>query len=67
MVAKKSSVLVLGHFTFLILSTLRYTLRPDSTQFFFFGGGAGYHPTLTLSGIPTFTFIVSLTNRMDNI
>ena len=28
---------------------------------------AGYHPTLKLSGIPTFTFIVSLTHRMDNI
>ena len=32
----------------------------------FFGGG-GYHPTLKLSGILTFTFIVSLTHRMDNI
>ena len=30
----------------------------------FFGG---YYPTLKLSGIPTFTFIVSLTHRMDNI
>ena len=30
----------------------------------FFGG---YHPTLKLSGIPTFTFIVGLTHRMDNI
>ena len=27
----------------------------------------GYHPTLKLSGIPIFTFIVSLTHRMDNI
>ena len=27
----------------------------------------GYHPTLKLSGIPTFTFIVSLTHRMHNI
>ena len=27
----------------------------------------GYHPTLKLYGIPTFTFIVSLTHRMDNI
>ena len=27
----------------------------------------GYHPTLKLSGIPTFTFIESLTHRMDNI
>ena len=27
----------------------------------------GYHPTLKLSGIPTFTFIVNLTHRMDNI
>ena len=26
-----------------------------------------YHPILKLSGIPTFTFIVSLTHRMDNI
>ena len=32
---------------------------------FFLGGG--YHPTLKLSGIPTFTFIVSLTHRIDNI
>ena len=30
----------------------------------FFGG---YHPTLKLSGIPTFAFIVSLIHRMDNI
>ena len=27
----------------------------------------GYHPTLKLSGIPTFTLIVSLTYSMDNI
>ena len=27
----------------------------------------GYDPTLKLSGIPTFTFNVSLTHRMDNI
>ena len=27
----------------------------------------GYHPTLKLSSIPTFTFIVSITHRMDNI
>ena len=27
----------------------------------------GYRPTLKLSGIPTFTFIESLTHRMDNI
>ena len=33
----------------------------------FFWGGGEYHPTLKLSGIPTFTFIVSLTHRMDNI
>ena len=32
---------------------------------FFLGGG--YHPTLNLSGIPTFTFIVSLTHRIDKI
>ena len=31
----------------------------------FFGGG--YYPTLKLSGFPTFTFIASLTHRMDNI
>ena len=30
----------------------------------FFGG---YHPTLKISGILTFTFIVSLTHRMDNL
>ena len=30
------------------------------TQHSFFLGGGGYHPTLKLSGIPTFTFIVSL-------
>ena len=35
--------------------------------FFLFLGGGGYHPTLKLSGIPIFTFIVSLTHRMDNI
>ena len=34
---------------------------------FFFGGEGGYHPTLKLSGIPTFTLIVSLTHRTDNI
>ena len=27
----------------------------------------GYHPTLKLSGIPTFTFIIGLTHRTDNI
>ena len=27
----------------------------------------GYYPTLKLSGIPTFTFIVSVTHKMDNI
>ena len=37
--------------------------KGDSTRFFL----GGYHPTLKLSGIPTFTFIVSLTHRMDNI
>ena len=26
-----------------------------------------YHPTLKLSGILTFAFVVSLTHRMDNI
>ena len=31
-----------------------------------FSGGGGYHPTLKLSGILTFTFMVSLTHRMDN-
>ena len=34
------------------------------TRPIFFGG---YHLTLKLSGIPTFTFIVSVTHRMDNI
>ena len=38
------------------------TISGDSTQFF-----GGYHPTLKLSGFPTFTFIVSLARRMDNI
>ena len=27
----------------------------------------GYHPTLKLSGIPSFIFIVNPTHRMDNI
>ena len=40
-------------------------LKATRPSFFFWGGG--YHPTLKLSGIPTFTFIVSLTHRMDNI
>ena len=31
------------------------------------GGGGRYHPSLKLSGISTFTFIVNLTHRMDNI
>ena len=39
-------------------------LRVKVTRPSFFGG---YHPTLKLSDIPTFTFIVSLTQRMDNI
>ena len=39
-----------------------YSLRWLDPVFF-----GGYHPTLKLSGIPTFTFIVSLTHRMDNI
>ena len=34
-------------------------LKVTQHSFFFFGGG-GYHPTLKLSGIPTFSFIVSL-------
>ena len=42
-------------------------LKVTRPSFFFFGGGGGYHSTLKLSGIPTFTFIVSLTLRMDNI
>ena len=41
------------------VSTVLKVTRPS-----FFGG---YHPTLKLSGIPTFTSIVSLTHRMDNI
>ena len=43
-----------------ILIALKVT-RPS----FFWGGG--YHPPLKLSGIPTFTFIVNLTHRVDNI
>ena len=43
----------------LIVSSVLRCLDPV-----FFGG---YHPTLKLSGIPTFTFIVSLTHRVDNI
>ena len=35
-------------------------LKVTQHSFFFFFGGGGYHPTLKLSGIPTFTFIVSL-------
>ena len=54
----------------LYLVTRGPTIFPDKsgrlkvTRPSFFGG---YHPTLKLSGIPTFTFIVSLTHRMDNI
>ena len=40
-----------------------YSLRWLDPVFF----GGGYHPTSKLSGIPTFTFIVSLTYSMDNI
>ena len=43
-----------------------WILKVTRPSFFFWGGG-GYHPTLKLSGIPTFTFIVSLTHRMGNI
>ena len=46
--------------------TIFKVTRPSFFFFFFFEGG-GYHPTLKLSAIPTFTFIVSLTHRMDNI
>ena len=38
-------------------------IKVTRTSFFL----GGYHPTLKLSGIPTFTFIISLTHRMDNI
>ena len=48
------------------LSLLEALVSFKVTRPSFFGGG-GYHPTLKLSGIPTFTFIVSLTHRMDNI
>ena len=43
-----------------LYSTPRYTIfrRIKVTRPSFCGG---YHPALTLSGIPTFTFIVSLT------
>ena len=40
-------------------------LKVTRPSFFFWGGG--YHSTLKLSGIPTFTFIASLTHRMDNV
>ena len=43
----------------------RYLAFKVTRPSFFFGGG--YHPTLKLSGIPTFTFIASLTHRMDDI
>ena len=43
----------------------KYPLKVTRPSFFFWGGG--YHPTLKLSGITTFTFIVSITHRMDNI
>ena len=52
-------------------SVVKVNITPKScsslkvTRHSFFGGG--YHPTLKLSGIPIFTFIVSLTHRMDNI
>ena len=42
----------------------RAVIKVTRTSFFF---GGGDHPTLKLSGILTFTFIVSLTHRMDNI
>ena len=51
-----------GLMTFYQIRELKVT-RPS----FFFGGGGGDHPTLKLSDISTFTFIVSVTHRMDNI
>ena len=48
-------------------SNKSYQFKVTRPSFSFGGGGGGYHPTLKLSGIPTFTFIVSLTHRMDNI
>ena len=35
-------------------------LKVTQHSFFFWGGGGPNHPTLKLSGIPTFSFIVSL-------
>ena len=51
-----------------VLSSIKTMLKVTRPSFFFvlFLAGGGYHPTLKLSGIPTFTFIVSLTHRMDN-
>ena len=51
---------------FCVLCGVIVKVTRPSFVFFFFGGG-GYHPTLKLSGIPTFTFIVSLIHRTDNI
>ena len=50
--------------TFLEIAVSRHNSFIKVTRPSFLGG---YHPTLKLSGIPTFTFIVSLTHRMDNI
>ena len=47
-----------------VLLPINHNYNKLTRPSFFLGG---YHPTLKLSGIPTFTFIVSLTNRMDNI
>ena len=53
-------------YPYVVLNSLQGNFKVTRPSFFFLGGG-GYHPTLKLSGIPTFTFIVSLTHRMDNI
>ena len=60
------------HVAFTVYSFIKTNVGRNATQYValkvtrpsFLGG---YHPTLKLSGIPTFTFIVSITHRMDNI
>ena len=64
---KSSSSVILTHCSTLYLNHLElwvtHLLKVTRPSFFL----GGYHPTLKLSGIPTFTFIVSLIHRMDNI
>ena len=55
-----------GHGAAMGLATGKVVSYSTRCKIFFLGGG-GYHPTLKLSGIPAFTFIVSVTHRMDNM